>query len=134
MSIMPLRRAIRSTIGFLSLLAFVLSGCSRAVTVPPRELAPASQWHGRYRIKTTTAEFTARHFAVTDSTVVIRELAGSDKRYGDAELPITVPVQDVKSVERLDVDEGKTFVVVVLAAVFAGLIIGLSTWEGPALD
>jgi hypothetical protein len=45
-----------------------------------------------------------------------------------------VPVQDVKSVERLDVDEGKTFVVVVLAAVFAGLIIGLSTWEGPALD
>ncbi|HEX6792129.1 MAG TPA: hypothetical protein VF247_12525, partial [Candidatus Krumholzibacteria bacterium] len=93
---MPVRPAIRSSARFLILLV-LLGGCSRAVTVSPRELAPASRWTGRYRIITVDDSFAAREFAVTDSTIVITELNSSDSRFGRTRMPLTVPLRDVRS-------------------------------------
>jgi len=102
--------------------------------VPPRELAPRSQWHGLFRVSTTDDAYTVKEFAVTDSTLVISKLGGSDKRYGDAKLPIALPLRDVKSVDRLETDTGKTFLVAMGGVLFAVLVIGLATWDGPAMD
>ena len=117
---------MRAAVALVTAAAFLLAGCSKAVNVPANKLAPSTDWEGLYHVKTTTDQYTTRHFSVTDSTLVITKLGGSDKRYGRIDLPITVPLGDVRSVEKLETHAGKTTILVITGALLIGAIFFLS--------
>ena len=117
-----MHRSIRAAVALVTAAAFFLAGCSKAVRVPDNKLAPSTEWEGLYRVTTTTDEFTARHFSVTDSTLVITKLGGSDKHYALIKLPVTIPLGEVKWVERLEGSDGQTAVTVVAIAVVASFV------------
>jgi len=79
-------------------------------------------------------KYIARLFAVTDSSVVVQELHGSDERFGEASVPISIPIREVESVERLETDHDRTRLFVLAGALVVGLIVWLSTWDLPATD
>ena len=123
---MHLKRLGSGAVTTVTILAFVASGCSRTVSVPLQELAPASHWDGRYHIDTTAGRFSTLKFSVTDDEIVITKLAKSDKRYGRADLPLTSPMQDVRSIERLETDGMKTTLGVVGGLVaFLGAMVAI---------
>jgi hypothetical protein len=113
---------MRAAVGLVTAAAFLLAGCSRAVHVPGEKLAPSSEWDGLYHVTTTTDQFTTRHFSVTDSTLVITKLGGSDKHYALIKLPVTIPLGEVKSVERLEHNDGQTAITVVAIVVVSSLL------------
>ncbi len=114
--------------------AFLLAGCSKAVQVPEKELAPSTEWKGLYRVTTTTDEFTTRHFSVMDSTLVITKLGGSDEHYGIARLPISISLADVRAVERLETRHGTTTMVVIGVALLGAFVFFVSTFTLEGLD
>ena len=120
---MHLKRPCSAAATAVTTLAFVAAGCSRAVRVPEGMLAPATAWEGLYRVETTTDQFTTRQFSVTDSTLVITKLGGSDKRYGAVDLPITIPMKEVRSVDRLETHAVNTYLVVLGGALVAFVIL-----------
>jgi hypothetical protein len=110
-------------VAVVTVVAFVVAGCSRAVRVPETKLAPSTTWDGLYRVTTTTEQFTTRHFLLTDSTLVITKLGGSDKRYGAVDLPITIPMKEVRSVDRLETNGANTLLVVLGGLLVLGVIL-----------
>jgi hypothetical protein len=105
------------------MLAFVATGCSRTVRVPEGEIGPSSKRSGLHRIHTADDSYTTWQFSVTDSTLIIEKLSGSDDHYGKLALPFTVRLQDVQAVDRLERDGWKTGgVVVLILGVGAGIL------------
>jgi hypothetical protein len=102
--------------------ALATSGCSRAVVIP-REQVAAEEYRkpGSYRIRLHGwNEYYAKRFSMTDSTVVtdstlvISVLSPADPKYRLAPLPITVRLDDVDSMARL---EGREWTPLVVLAV-----------------
>jgi len=50
----------------------------------------------------TNAEYMARRFSLTDSTLVVAELSPSDANYSLARLPVTLRLDDVQSIARVE--------------------------------
>jgi hypothetical protein len=122
-------RSIRAAVTMFTAAAFLLAGCERAVRVPDDKLAPSTEWKGLYRVTTKTEQFTTRDFSITDSTLVITRLGGSDEHFGRIQHPVTVTLADVRSVERLENDNARTALIIggILLAglgVFIALAIG----------
>jgi len=106
------------------LVALMATGCSRSVTIPPGQFEEASREKAKHRIELSDgSDFTVRRFAVSDSTVVIHELDSSDERYGRAQLPLSVPRQDVTSISKQEVRYQTTFWVVGSALVLGFFLI-----------
>ena len=124
-----MNRSIRAAVAMCTAAAFLLAGCERPVQVPNERLAPATEWEGLYRVTTTTDQFTTRHFSVTDSTMVITKLGGSDKHYGRIQLPITIPIEAVRSVDHLGANNSHTALAVGGILVLAGIIVFLATFR-----
>ena len=123
-----MNRPFRSAVAVVTSIAFLMAGCSRAVRVPDNKLAPSTEWKGLYRVTTTTDQFTTRNFSITDSTLVITKLGGSDKHYGIARLPLTIPFTDVRSVEKLEHNTTNTTLVVLGALLLGAFIYFVSTF------
>lgn len=127
-----MNRSIRAAVAMCTAAAFLSAGCSGVVHVSEHDLKPSTEWEGLYRVTTTTDQFTTRHFSVTDSTLVITKLGGSDKHYALIKLPVTIPLSDVKSVERLEHKDGQTAVTVaaiVVVALFIALIVSMKDFN-----
>jgi hypothetical protein len=118
-------RPLRSAVAVVTVIALIVAGCSRAVRVPDNKLAPSTEWKGLYRVTTTTDQFTARHFSVTDSTLVITELGGTDKHYALVKLPVRIPLSDVKSVERLEGHDSQRAITIAGIVVVSLLIVAI---------
>ena len=118
---------MRAAVALVTAAAFLLAGCSKAVRVPDNKLAPSTEWRGLYRVTTTTDQYTVRDFSITDSTLVITRLGGGDERYGIARLPLTIPIKDVRTVDKLEHNTTKTTMVVVGALLIGTLIYFVST-------
>jgi len=83
---------------------FLLAACSRTVDVP-RERVEASSTlvEHTHRIWTVSGdEYCVEAFRVVESTVVISKLNPSDPRYDKADLPISVPLDSVQTVKRVE--------------------------------
>lgn len=129
-----MHRSIRAAVATCTAAAFFLAGCSKAVRVTDEKLAPSTEWEGLYRVTTSTDQFTTRHFSVNDFTLVITKLGGSDKHYSVVALPVTIPLGNVRSVDRLESENGRTALVVVAGAILVGALIFLTTGEFSGLD
>jgi hypothetical protein len=129
-------RRVRQLVVILLCIGLASTGCSRAVEIPRADVEkPEYREPGAYRIYLKDQnEYIVRQFSATDSTVVIEELHGSDKRLGDVTLPIVIPMTDIESVARLETHQGKTLGFVALLAIVGVAIAALATWDLPATD
>jgi hypothetical protein len=109
---MQWKNSMRAAVASVTAAAFLLAGCSKAVRVPDNTLKPSTEWKGLYQVRTTTDQFTTRSFSITDSTLVISRLCGSDEHFGKIQLPVTIMLADVRSVDRLENDNSRNFMVV----------------------
>jgi len=71
-------------------------------------------------------QYVVDQFAITDSTVTIMKWNLADTRYKHVELPVVLNRQDVKFVEKLELDQGKSFYVVAPIGLAVLLIIGMA--------
>lgn len=113
----------------LVVLLFSATSCTRSIPVPEHDLAATTQWHGLFRVRTAKDLFIVEQFAVTDSSLVVTQLAGSDERYGSSKVPISIDLHDLQSVERLETDRGKSSLVALLV-IGAGIVV----WAISSLD
>lgn len=123
---------------WILLMALVATGCTRTVAIPIAELEGAAPEHkGRYRIWTTDgSRYITRGFSVSDSTIVIKNLDSYDDRYRVVELPVTLVLRDVKTIEKFE-SRGlgvNLLVLTACAAVVWTLVIFRSSGEGPRID
>lgn len=85
----------------------------------------------RHRIELVDGtHYAVERFSVTDSTVVIEELHRIDERRKRTELPLQVPIADVKSISAIDIHEGRTFL---LAATIVTVVVGGLLWIGASV-
>lgn len=76
-------------------------------------------------------QYVVDQFAITDSTVTIIKWNLADTRYKHVELPVVLNRRDVKFVEKLELDEGKSFLVVAPIGLVVLFIVLLAT--GPPI-
>lgn len=95
----------------LLLIAFMATGCSKAVEIPRDQFEPpASEGKGVHRIcMVDKSSYEARAFSMTDSTIVIETLNPTDSRYKRVELPIVLPLSEVESISKYELDRGRSF-------------------------
>ena len=112
----------------LLIIALTAAGCTRAVDVPLYQFEVEAQSHEshRFTMKDNT-QYVVDQFAISDSTVTIMTWNLADTRYKHVELPVVLNRQDVKFVEKLELDQGKSFYVVAPIGLTVLLIIGLAT-------
>ena len=112
----------------LLIIALTATGCTRAVDVPLYQFEAEAQSHEshRFTMKDNT-QYVVDQFAVSDSTVTIMKWNLADTRYKHVELPVVLNRRDVKFVEKLELDQGKSFYVVAPIGLAVLLIIGLAT-------
>ena len=110
------------------LAAFVFAGCTRAVDVPLYQFEVEAQSHEshRFTMKDNT-QYVVDQFAISDSTVTIMKWNLADTRYKHVELPVVLNRRDLKFVEKLELDQGKSFYLVAPIGLAVLLIIGLAT-------
>jgi len=110
------------------LAAFVFAGCTRAVDVPLYQFEAEAQSHEshRFTMKDNT-QYVVDQFAISDSTVTIMKWNLADTRYKHVELPVVLNRRDVKFVEKLKLDQGKSFLAVAPLGVTLLLMIGIIT-------
>jgi hypothetical protein len=119
----------------LVLIALLVTGCSHAVPIPRAEWSPEpAVAPGAYRVRLHgRVEYLVRHYAITDSTVVINELMPSDERFphGRESLPIAIPLARVESISRMEPDWPMTSLAVVGLLGLVAFMILLMTVELP---
>ena len=123
-------RFIRRTGVVLIAALLATSGCTKAVDVPRDrfEMAGATpETTHRIRMK-GNAEYTARWFSVTDSTLVITELSPADPNYRLLRPPIILPLDDVESVSRLESNDVVPIVIVGSVFVLLAVIESMGPW------
>ena len=118
---------MRRVVALLTI-ALTATGCTRAVDVPLYQFEAEAQSHEshRFTMKDNT-QYVVDQFAVSDSTVTIMKWNLADTRYKHVELPVVLNRQDVKFVEKLELDQGNSFLVVAPIGLAVLLIIGLAT-------
>ena len=107
------------------LTALLLTGCSSTKQVPSEEFKAASQLPNRiYDVRTKDGSlYVARHYSVSDSTLVITELHKKDERYTSATMPIVLQLDDVASIQMRDQREaGQVLVLMAFAVVGIALV------------
>jgi hypothetical protein len=99
--------AINRTVWACVLVALA-SSCSKSVRVPPADYGnPGGA--AAYRIVTTdNRHFSASRYTASDSTIVIEEFATSTDPDSLPAVPLTIPRRDVASIDRVEMDRGKT--------------------------
>ena len=112
-----------------------MTGCSKAVEIPRADIVDAKYREpGAYRIvvEGDEIEYLARRFSVEDSTLMVKELLPSDRRYRHEPSTTThaVPLSEVISVSEVHGSRTPSYVfltVVGLWAVFA--IVYVAMWN-----
>jgi hypothetical protein len=129
-----MRRFGRGVVALL-LIGSMVTGCTRAVEVPREQFESTSQAHNvSHRITMTDgSRYVIKQFTVTDSTITIVELNQADERYKHVALPMFLRRADVKSIERMELDPGKSFFVVVPIGLAVIWIVVLAT-SPPLVD
>jgi hypothetical protein len=127
-----MKRPLGRGVVALLLIGSMVTGCTQAVEVPREQFESASQAHNvSHRITMTGgSRYAVKRFSLTDSTVTIAELNPADERYKHVELPIVMRREDMKSIERLELDPGKSFFVVLPIGLAIIWIVVLSTSPG----
>ena len=114
----------------LLMIAIIMSGCGGHVEVPREQFEAAT--HDEFlshRIRTKRTEYIAHHFSLTDSTLVITELAPADTRYRLERPPFIVPRDEIESIAGVKSKEYVPYIVVGTALVGTFLLI---RWAGGA--
>jgi len=95
---------LRARILSLLLIPLFLGACSHAVDVPRNQYDDTSRLYDvDHKIRTVSGEeYHSAEFWVTESMLVISKLSPSDPRYQKVELPLSIPLSDVASVQRID--------------------------------
>jgi hypothetical protein len=76
--------------------------------------------------------YAARRFSVTDSTVVILKLKRTVDAHTSEKVPVTLRRQDIKSVQRLELDRDRSFFLLVGTGLLAALVAAMATFEIPS--
>ena len=95
---------LRARILSLLVIPLFLGACSHAVNVPRNQYDDTSLLYDvDHKIRTVSGEeYHSAEFWVTESMLVISKLSPSDPRYQTVELPLSIPLSDVASVQRID--------------------------------
>ncbi len=117
------------------LASLTFTGCTKAVNVPVDQVDSAAQVHGiSHRITMIDgARYAVDRFSTTDSTVTIIKLNQADTRYKRVKLPIVLEKDDITSLERFELDHGKSFLLVAPIGLFVMLVVGLAI-DPPTLN
>ena len=85
------------------MIAIVSTACSHVVEVPRNEFAAISRVEsGEHRIHTKAGdEYRAAGFEVTSESVSVFKLSSSDS-HPDVAMPVVIPLEEVKSIERVE--------------------------------
>jgi len=110
------------------MIAIVATGCSHAVEVPRNEFAAMSRVEsGEHRIYTMSGdEYLAADFEITTGSVSVFKLSSSD-RHRDATMPVVIPMEEVKSIERVE-NGPPLWMIVAVGAVGVAAFIGVMAW------
>jgi len=116
----------------LTVLAFAASSCTKYVDVPRDQYGDTPRPVGSYRIRMkVNTEYVAYLFSVTDSTLVISRLSPLDQGDRQGQLPITLRLDDVESVARVEPSKAAPIVVIsVVVALIALVAYGQSAFGG----
>jgi hypothetical protein len=127
-----MRLTLRRSIALI-LIVFMAAGCSKPVEIPHDQFESAArEEHARHRIqKIDGSHYTVERFSLTDSTVVIEKLNRTDARYKRTALPIVVPLSDVESISKYELDKDRSFFALVGAGAVALLVIAMATLSLP---
>jgi hypothetical protein len=93
----------------------LVTGCTRAVEVPKQRFDAASHETSKtHRITPKAgAAYLVERFSVADSTLTVEVLNPKDVRFGEVVLPISIPMANVESIQRIE--NGPPIYVVIIA-------------------
>jgi hypothetical protein len=107
------------------MIVLMASSCTRAVEIPLKNLDSEAESHESHRIVMRDgAQYVVDRFSTDDSTITITKWNLADTRYKHVEPPVILNREDVKALERLELDQGKSFLVFAPLGVTLLLIIG----------
>ena len=126
--------ALRRSIALI-LIVFMAAGCSKPVEIPRDQFEAATrEEHARHRIQMVDGSYyTVQRFSLTDSTVVVEKLNPTDPMYKRTALPIVVPLGDVESISKYELDKDKSFFALVGAGAVALVFIFIATFGSVAM-
>ena len=92
---------------FVIILLLILSACSKTIRVPPADYEnPGSA--AAYRIVTVDqGTFSVKRYTVSDSVIVVTELAAPTTDGDSLQVPFDIPLRNVQSIDRVSMDRGK---------------------------
>jgi hypothetical protein len=103
-------------------------GCTRTIDIPLHQVESMRDPKTPCRVTMRDGtQYRVREFAVTDSTLVIKNLTPSDAYHDKAKLPLVVPLSEVTSVQKSEMTEwfwvgGVAIVVLFVAAAAASQV------------
>ena len=94
----------RSRAVAIAVAVLLVAACSRTIDVPREQFdASSKKVDHTHSIWTLSGdEYRVESFQATDSSLVISALNRSDPRHAKAGLPISIPLDSVKTVQRID--------------------------------
>jgi hypothetical protein len=105
------------------------SGCTKTIDVPRDQYEEVSLHpEGSYRIRMkANTEYLAYQFSVTDTTLVISRLSPLDDGDRKEQLPITLRLDDVESVARVETNHAASIVIIAAGFAIVALVIHAGT-------
>jgi hypothetical protein len=81
-----------------------MTSCSRTMEVPREQFEAAASEKGVAHCITTGGgeEYLVTRFSVVDTTLIIEQLRPDDTRHHEVALPITLPINDVETIARIE--------------------------------
>ena len=130
-----LTRVLTIALGFVLML---VTSCSTRTRIPQTEWQDL-EWRtgSQWTVRTHHFTYRVQYFAVTDSTIILKEVSdiwyyerdadssGHSTELSEVELPIVVPLKDVQTIERTAISEGRTFVAIVGISAFIIVVVAL---------
>ncbi|HEX5132329.1 MAG TPA: hypothetical protein VFX92_07570 [Candidatus Krumholzibacteria bacterium] len=101
------------------------TACTHAVKLPPEDIAQAAGRDAKraWQIDTRSGDrYLAKRYSLTDSTLVIEQLAGLDEFYGERKTAdsLTIARTSIASISRVAAGPGTA--ILIGAALFTGLV------------
>ena len=114
-------------------LGLLTLSCTRAIRVPVSHYDSIDLDKGQTYVLETVdhKSYRLKRFTFTDSTLVVMELENFDANHAEPASPIVIPRDEILTLDRLAVAEGKTLLLLFGLGVVAAAIIVVATISIP---
>ncbi len=116
----------------LILVAFLMTGCSKAMEIPRAEYDAASRDKARFKIKTVDGgAYDVASYTMTDSTIVATIYQSSDFRTRPTEV-VEIPISSVATLSKYELARGPSFFLLAGGFIVIMLVYSLYSLDVPS--